>query len=80
MQGLAVGAGYALDVALRLGVRRNPIESTHSALAGIVACERQSQITLESNEQPAQIGHPAPEILNRIRYIVDAETRRSGRH
>jgi len=49
-------------------------------LPGIVAGKCTLHITFEITQKPAQIGHPATDVLFRVPGIFDTETPGRGRH
>ena len=71
----------APHVLLRLAVRRDAVAVLHhSALARVVAREREAHVAVERVEQEAYVARAALYVLTRVEDVRDAEARRSPRH
>ena len=68
-----IGSPDALDVGQRLGIGRHAVVAVDGTFAGVVGGQHQAHITPVVVEQPAQVGHAAPDVLHRIHDVGDAE-------
>ena len=68
-----VGAQYLADIILCLIIGWHAQVFLHRTLTGIIACQRQPQVTLKILQKPAHIGHAAMQVLHRIGPVLDTK-------